>query len=151
MLPQHLPLIGPPENTAALKLRNDAFDEIIQAARHLRRHDIIAVGRPRLEPFLQCIGDLRGGPDDLAMSFGDDKPLIHLSYGHCVSSRRFENPESATLGEHRNVDIRQWRIDVDTRQIGAERPRECVETRLGMNERLKLLVTCPAPPAACAR
>src|SRR5215471_7165153 len=57
MLAQSRALVVTPKQSASLQLGDDALDEIVEAARQIRKHHGEAVRSFRVQPFFHLIGD----------------------------------------------------------------------------------------------
>src|SRR5262249_1985865 len=57
MLAQSRAVVGAPKQSASLQLGDDALDEIVEAARQVRKHHREAVRSFRVQPFFHLIGD----------------------------------------------------------------------------------------------
>src|SRR5947209_17639567 len=60
---QSLAFVFAAEEVAALEFGDDAVDDIVEAARDMREHDVEAVAGVAVEPFLHLVGDHRRGAD----------------------------------------------------------------------------------------
>src|SRR5215471_6220661 len=64
ILAQGLAFVFSAEEAAALQFGHDLVDEIVQAARHIREHDVEPVAGVAEQPFLHLIGDHHRGADE---------------------------------------------------------------------------------------
>ncbi|GAA3310975.1 hypothetical protein GCM10020295_79470 [Streptomyces cinereospinus] len=125
--------------------RYDVIDEVLQAARQKRRHDVEAVGGALGEPLLDLVGCLLGSAGEDAVAASGAEAGDELTQGEAVTAGEFGDEREAALVA---VDVPflgqlgQWPVQRQSAQIGAEHPGQLGQPVLRDLEVRQLLLQC---------
>src|SRR5271166_2828512 len=127
------------EEVAALQFGDDAVDEIVEAARDPREHDVEAVAGVAVEPLLHLVGDHLRGADkgEAAVAAGDLRQLAHRQI---VAPGAFDDALAAALAGVALRDLGQRAVEVEGRGVAAQGDRQGGEAAVGVDEAVE---QCP--------
>jgi hypothetical protein len=116
-----------------LEFGHDAVDEIVEAARDIREHDVEAVAGVAVEPFLHQVGDhlRRADQREAAVAAGD---LGQLANRQIVAPGALDDPLAAALAGVGLRDLGQRAVEVERRGVAAERDRQRGDAAIGVHE-----------------
>ena len=120
---QGLAFVFATEEVAVLQFGDDAVDEIVEAARDPREHDVEAVAGVAVEPLLHLVGDHFGGADqrEAAVAAGD---LGQLADRQVVAPGALDDALAAALAGVALRDLGQRAVEVEDGGVVAESDRQ---------------------------
>src|SRR5271166_4633790 len=121
------------EEVAALQFGDDAVDEIVEAARDPREHDVEAVAGVAVEPLLHLVGDHRWRADqrEAAVAAGDLRQLAHRQI---VAPGALDDALAAALAGVALGDLGQRAVEVEDRGVAAQGNRQRGDAAVGVHE-----------------
>lgn len=121
------------EQPPVLEDRHNVVDEVLQAARQMRRHHIETVGGSLREPLFELVGDLLRGPGEDPVAAAAAEARDELAQGEAVAPGQFgDQGETALVA----VDVPllgqrgQRTVQRQPAQVRAEHPRQLGESVL---------------------
>src|ERR1700722_2964641 len=121
---QRLAFVFATEQAAALQLRNEQIDDVLDPARYRQRQDVEAVGRAAAEPLFERVGDFGRGADDDAVAALAVDALVELADGQVFAARQIDHDLDAAFLLDVGRGIRYRPIERKFRHVETEMRRQ---------------------------